>query len=217
MTSYDFSILVFLVAACIAHRKVSQDKPTHAGIFWALVTVVVANLGHLVLYPARGLLPIMFSLAVPGACLYGIASTHGFRVWAPVVVVVVGALGTFAISLAHPEIYAWAILFAWCVIAGLAWVCLLDPKKRATGITRASAVALAASLLADLPGVYAWVRTESWKAESVLTSLSVLILATLPALWKLRTSARSPLDSFYWRSVSSSDADPEIRIQRRSE
>ena len=217
MTHHDFSLLVFLIAACLAHRKVNQDKPSHAGIFWALVAVVVANLGTLALYPNRGLLPIMLSLAVPGACLYGVAATHGFRIWATIAIVAIAALGVFAVSLAHPEIYVWAILFAWCVIAALAWVCLLDPVERATGITRASAVAFAASLLADLPGVFAWAKTGSWKAESVLTSLSVLILATLPALWKLRTSARSLLGLPYSRSASGSVDEPEVKIRMRSE
>jgi hypothetical protein len=217
MTHHDFSLLVFLIAACLAHRKVNQDKPSHAGIFWALVAVVVANLGTLALYPNRGLLPIMLSLAVPGACLYGVAATHGFRIWATIAIVTVAALGVFAVSLAYPEIYVWAILFAWCVIATLAWVCLLDPIERATGITRASAVAFAASLLADLPGVFAWAKTGSWKAESVLTSLSVLILATLPALWKLRTSARSLLGLPYSRSASGSVDEPEVKIRMRSE
>jgi hypothetical protein len=217
MTPYDFSLLVFLIAACLAHRKLSQDKLTHAGIFWALVAVVVANIGTLALYPNRGLLPIMLSLAVPGACLYGVASTHGFRAWVAVAIVVIGALGVFAVGFARTEFYAWAILFAWCVIATLAWVCLLDPLERATGITRASAVAFAASLLADLPGVYAWAKTGSWKAESVLTSLSVTILATLPLLWRLRTYVRSSLGLPYSRSGSSSDAEPEVKIRMRSE
>ena len=217
MTHYDFSLLVFLVAACLAHRKVRQEKPSHSGIFWALVAVVMANIGTLALYPNRGLLPIMLSLAVPGACLYGVAATHGFRIWATIAIVTIAAFGVFAVSLAHPEIYVWAILFAWCVIAALAWVCLMDPVERATGITRASAVAFAASLLADLPGVFAWAKTGSWKAESVLTSLSVTILATLPLLWRLRTSARSLLGLPYSRSASGSVDEPEVKIRMRSE
>lgn len=216
LTPYDFSLLVFLVAATISHFRVSKERSEHAGIFWALVAVVVANLGHLALHPARGLVPIMCSLAVPGACLYGVCATHGFRARIAVAFVLIGAIGTWLVSLASPEFYAWAILFAWCVIATLAWVCLLDPDKRATGITRASAVAFAASLLADLPGVYAWAKTGSWKAESVLTSLSVTILATLPALWRLRTSGQSLLVSRCSRSGSCSAGSP-VKIQTRSE
>lgn len=217
LSPYDFSLLVFLTAAAIGHRRISQERPDHRGIYVAIVTVILANIGHLALYPNRGLVPVLLLLAVPGSCLYGITSTHGFRSWVAISFVTVLACATWIVGLMFPWAYSWTVLFSWCVLATLAWVCLLDPEKRATGITRASAVALAASLLADLPGVYAWVRTESWKAESVLTSLSVLILATLPALWKARIFARSPLGSFYWRSGSSSVEDPEIRIQRRSE
>jgi hypothetical protein len=213
---YDFSLLVFLVAAAIGHFRVSREKPEHVGIFVALIAAIMANLGNLALFPAHGLLPILFSLAVPGACLYGVCATHGFRVRRTAAFVVVGALGAWTTSLASPAHYAWVLLFAWCVIATLAWVCLLDPEERATGITRASAVALAASLLADLPGVFTWAKTESWKAESVLTSLSVTILATLPALWKLRTSGQSSSDSRCSRSDSSSGESPG-KIQTRSE
>ena len=178
--------------------------------------MIGASLGCLALRPAHGLLPILFSLAVPGACLYGVCATHGFRARRSVSFVLIGALGTWTMSLASPAHYAWSILFVWCVIATLAWVCLLDPEVRATGITRASAVALAASLLADLPGVYAWAKTGSWKAESVLTSLSVTILATLPALWKLRTSVQFSSDSPCSRSGSSSGESP-VKIRTRSE
>jgi hypothetical protein len=216
-TPYDFSLLVFLVAAAIAHRQVSREKPTHVGIFWALVAVIIANIGTLALHPNRGLVPILFSLAVPGACLYGVCATHGFRPRVAIVFVLVGAVGTWTMSMTSPAHYAWSILFAWCVIAVLAWVCLLDPESMADGITRASAVAFAASLLADLPGVYAWAKTGSWKAESVLTSLSVTILATLPALWKLRTSEQSSSDSRYSRSGLPSVGEREARIQRRYE
>ena len=216
LTPYDFSLLVFLIAATIGHFRVSRDKPEHAGIFHALVVVVVANLANLALSPARGLLPILFSLAVPGACLYGVCATHGFRSRIAVAFVVIGAIGTWTMSLASPAHYAWVLLFAWCTIATLAWVCLLDPETRATGITRASAVAFAASLLADLPGVYAWTKTGSWKAESVLTSLSVTILATLPALWKLRISAQSSSVLRCSRSGSYSAVD-RAKIQTRCE
>jgi hypothetical protein len=217
LTPYDFSLIVFLAAAAIGHHRVSQEKPDHAGVARAIVGAVLANLGHLALYPNRGLIPVILLLAVPGACLYGITSTHGFRSWIAIGFVMFLACATWIVGLIYPWAYAWTVLFSWCVIAGLAWVCLLDPEKRAIGITRASAVALAASLLADLPGVYAWVKTESWKAESVLTSLSVLILATLPALWKARIFERSLLGSFYWRSESGSAEGREIKIQKRSE
>ena len=217
LTPYDFSLLVFLIAAAIGHHRVSQERPDHAGIARAIIAAVLANIGHLAMYPNRGLVPVILLLAVPGACLYGVTSTHGFRSWVVIGFVLFLSCATWIIGLVYPWAYAWTVLFSWCVIAGFAWVCLLDPEKRATGITRASAVALAASLLADLPGVYAWVKTESWKAESVLTSLSVLILATIPTLWKLRTSARSPLDSFYLRSGSGSAEGREIKIQKRSE
>lgn len=216
LTPYDFSLLVFIVAATISHFRVSKERSEHVGIFWALVAVVVANFGNLALHPARGLVPIMCSLAVPGACLYGVCATHGFRARVAVAFVIAGAVGTWIVSLASPAYYAWTVLFAWCVIAMLAWVCLLDPDKRATGITRASAVAFAASLLADLPGVYAWAKTGSWKAESVLTSLSVTILATLPMLWKIRTSAQSSSVSRCLRSGSYSAGSP-VKIQTRSE
>jgi hypothetical protein len=215
LTPYDFSLLVFLVAAAIGHFRVKQEKPSHAGIFWALVAVIIANIGTLALHPNRGLVPIMFSLAVPGACLYGICATHGFRARVSIAFTLACAIGVWAMSLARPAHYAWTILFAWCVIAAVAWVCLLDPETRASGITRASSVAFAASLLADLPGVYAWAKTGSWKAESVLTSLSVTILATLPALWKLRTSGLFSSGSHFSRSDSSSDEKPEYRIQIR--
>lgn len=215
-TPYDFSLLTFLSAAAVGHYRVSRERQKHVGIFVALVAVIVANIANLWLYPSRGFLPILSSLAVPGACLYGVCATHGFRARRAVAFTLVGVIGAWTMSLAEPSYYAWTILFAWCVIAALAWVCLLDPDERATGITRASAVAFAASLLADLPGVYAWAKTGSWKAESVLTSLSVTILATLPVLWKIRTSARSPLDSLYWRSDSSS-AGSRGQIQTRSE
>ena len=216
LSSYDFSLLVFLIAAAIGHYRTSREKPDHVGIFHALLAAIAADLGSLALYPNRGLLPIAFSLAMPGACLYGICATHGFRARRAVAFVAVGTIGAWTMSLASPEYYAWVILFSWCTIAALAWVCLLDPETRATGITRASSVALAASLLADLPGVFAWAKTGSWKAESVLTSLSVTILATLPALWRLRTSERSLLDSPYSRSGSGSAAGP-VKIQTRLE
>jgi hypothetical protein len=216
LSPYDFSILVFLIAAAIGHYRTSRKKPDHVGIFHALLAAIAADLGSLALYPNRGLLPIAFSLAMPGSCLYGICVTHGFRARRAVAFVAIGAISAWTVSFAAPEYYAWVLLFSWCTIATLAWVCLLDPETRATGITRASSVALAASLLADLPGVFAWAKTGSWKAESVLTSLSVAMLATLPALWKLRTSEQSSLGSHYWRSGSGSGVGP-VKIQTRCE
>jgi hypothetical protein len=215
LTPYDFSLLTFLSAAAVGHYRVSRERPKHFGIFVALLVVIVANVASLALYPEHGLLPILVSLTVPGACLYGVCATHGFRPRRAVAFTLIGAIGTWIVSLANPAFYAWTILFAWCVIAALAWVCLLDPEERATGITQASAVAFAASLLADLPGVYAWAKTGSWKAESVLTSLSVTILATLPLLWRILTSAPSLSDSRCSRSASCSVGSP-AKIQENS-
>jgi len=98
MTHFDISLLVFLCAATLAHRKVSQEKPEHVGIFYALIGVIIADIGTIALYPNRGLLPLLFSLATPGACLYGVCATHGFKTRLPVAIVGVFVLGTWALS-----------------------------------------------------------------------------------------------------------------------
>jgi hypothetical protein len=211
MSHFDVSLLVFLVAAAIAHRKVSQEKPEHAGIFRALLGVIFADVGTLALYPNRGILPLLFSLATPGACLYGVCATHGFRKRLTIVTVLTFVLASWLCSLVDPTAYPWAILMSWAMLAGIAWVCLLDPEQTPTGITRFAAVALAASLLADLPGVYVWARYGTWRAESAITSLSVVVLATMPTLWKLWTCRRSSSGQSCSDSDSSLDEEAEAR------
>ncbi len=208
---YDISLLVFLVAAAISHFRVSREHPEHVGIFRAIAAIIVANVGMLLLWPSPGLLPITFALAVPGACLYGVCATHGFRARLSVVFTGLFVALVWACSFLGREEYVWSLVFSWFLIAGITWVCLLDPDEPSTGITRASAVALASSLLADIPGVYAWAHTGSWRAESVITSLSVTILATLPTLWRLRTCRQSSSGHSCSVSGSSSDGEAEAR------
>jgi hypothetical protein len=211
MTHFDASLLVFLCAAALAHRKVSQEKPEHVGVYHALVGVTVADMGTLALYPNRGLLPLMFSLATPGACLYGVCATHGFRKRLTIVTVLTFVLASWLCSLVDPLTYPWAVLMSWSMLAGISWVCLLDPERTPTGITRFASVALAASLMADLPGIYVWARYGTWRAESVITSLSVTILATMPMLWKLWTCRQSSSGQSCSVSDSYSDEEAEAR------
>jgi len=217
MTHFDISLLVFLCAAALAHRKVSHEKPEHVGIFYALIGVIIADIGTLALYPNRGPLPLLFSLATPGACLYGVCATHGFKTRLPVAIVGVFVLGTWTLSFVDPNSYPWAVLFSWSSIALAAWVCLLDPDSASTGITRLSAVTLAASLLADLPGVYVWAQYGTWRAESVITSLAVTALATLPLLWRLWTCRQFSSGQFCSSSESSSAEEAEVRPLKRCE
>lgn len=186
MTPDDTSILVFSAAAFFGHRRFAQLAPEHVPIHRGLAGVFVANAGMASLHPAESPLLLAVLLLAPTACLWSVAKIHGFLAW---LIWILGALcvGTsWLIGWANPAAYPWAVLVSWATMTALAISFVLDPVVHSRGITRVSAVLLAASLLADLPGVFAWARTGSWRAESVLSVLSVAILSMLPPLWSLR-------------------------------
>lgn len=186
MTPDDTSILVFSAAAFFGHRRIARQRPEHAPIHHGLLGVLAANAGVVLLHPNDSPALLAFALLAPTSCLYAVAKIHGFLAW---LIWILGALcvGTsWLIGYVDAFAYPWAVLCAWTAMTMLALGFVLDPVVHSRGITRVSSVLLAASLLADLPGVFAWARTGSWRAESVLSVLSVAILAMLPTLWTLR-------------------------------
>lgn len=186
MTPDDVSILVFSAAAFFGHRRIARGQPEHAPIHMGLLGLGVANAGAALLYPSESPVSLAFVLLAPTSALWAVARIHGFLSW---LIWILGALcvaTSWFIRSETPEVYPWAVVATWGIMATLAISLVLDPVVHSRGITRVSAVLLAASLLADLPGVFAWARTGSWRATSVLSVLSVAILAMLPTLWNLR-------------------------------
>lgn len=186
MNPDDASFLVFSVAAYFGHKRIARQHPEHAPIHLGLLGAALANAGSMWLPPSNGPASLALVLLIPTACLWSVAKIHGFLAW---LIWILGALcvGTsWLIGYVDAFAYPWAVLCAWMAMTMLALGFVLDPVVHSRGITRVSSVLLAASLLADLPGVFAWARTGSWRAESVLSVLSVAILAMLPTLWNLR-------------------------------
>jgi hypothetical protein len=186
MTPDDASLLVFSTAAYFGHKRIAKRRPGHTPISDGLLGVALASAGTIVMHPSEGPALLALVLLIPTSCLWAVAKVHGFHAW---LIWILGAMcvaTSWLIGWVNPEAYAWAVLASWAAMTTLAIGFVLDPVIHICGITRVSAVLLAASLLADLPGVFAWARTGSWRAESVLSVLSVAILAMLPTLWKLR-------------------------------
>lgn len=191
MTYTSIALLVWLAAATVAHWRVYQEDEDHVHVFAAIGGALAFCIMAIGLEGSRGIIPIAVTLAIPASCVFGIAGAckagpqHVVGAW-----VVTSVLVWIAAEI-HPSVYRWAVLSGWGVMAAAGWVTVLDPYERPDGLTQVSAFALAASLLADLPGVYEWVKTERWAAESALSVVSAVALATLPTLWRLRTSKRS--------------------------
>lgn len=184
------ALIAWLAAATIAHWRAFRDNEEHAYIFASIGGMLAFSIMSMGLEGARGLFPIAVALALPASAVFGIAGAckagpqHVITAW-----LASSGLAWFAAEV-DGAAYKWAIFVAWIVMALAGWITALDPYERPEGLTRWSTFALAASLLADLPGVYSWVRTDRWIAESALSVVSAVALATLPTLWRLRTSRR---------------------------
>jgi hypothetical protein len=191
MTYTSISLLVWLAAATLAHGRAYKQDEDHIHVFAAIGSMLIFSALAIGLEGARGIIPILVTLALPSACVYGIAGAckagarHVVGAW------VVTSVMVWLAAQIHPTVYPWAVFAGWAMMATAGWITVLDPYERPEGLTQVSAFALAASLLADLPGVYAWVRTGRWYAEGALSVVSAVALATLPTLWRLRTSKRS--------------------------
>lgn len=191
MDHADITALVWLSAATIAHGRAFKQDAKHKPIFLAIGITLIANALAIGLHPVQNVWTIGVALLAPTACLYGIVGVCNAGVSTVPVIGLVTILGASIAAQIHQYIYTWAIFVGWCVIALSAWIVVLDPHERPKGLTRLSAFALAASLLADIPGVWAWAKTGRWHAECALSIVSAVVLATLPTLWRSLTSERS--------------------------
>jgi len=191
MTYTSIALLVWLAAATLAHGRAYKQDEDHVHVFAAIGGMLIFSMLAIGLEGSRGIIPILVTMALPAACVFGIAGAckagahHVITAW-----LVTSSIVWVAAQI-HPTVYPWAVFTGWCVLASTGWITVLDPYEKPEGLTQVSAFALAASLLADIPGVYAWVKTGRWQAEGALSVVSAVALATLPTLWRLRMSRRS--------------------------
>lgn len=151
----------------------------------SLVLLLVSSLAAFVPWdPLR----LLASCACAAACVHGAETSRGLDGAG----VFLTAPNLFLVVLAHAvesPSYPWLLALFWLVSAIVAWAAVLGVPAP-IGLARTSGILLAASLVADLPGVAVWAASGSYREELHLSVLSLAGLCIVPVLWTRRRASR---------------------------